>query len=68
MKNDSYSWLELQQYVEEYVKHHTRLLTDDTEFMKEMNWTELDARDNTIKNLEQSMQLLIPNMLNQVIK
>ena len=59
---NKYDWNELRQYLEGYVNHHTKLLTDNKPYMQDMNWTDADARLNTIHNLEKSVQIVFPEL------
>jgi hypothetical protein len=58
-----YTFSELKSYLEGYVESEASKTIEDKKFMEDMNWTEEDAMLNTIKNLQQSLKIVFPELI-----
>ena len=62
-QKNTYTFEELQSYLQDYVNHHTKLCVEDKDFMSEMDWTEEDVRINSIENLNETIKLVFGDVL-----
>ena len=63
MDKNKYTWPELKSYLEGYVESESAKTIEDKRFMEDMNWTAEDAMLNTIKNLEYSLKIVFPELI-----
>ena len=57
---NKYDWPELKSYLEGYIDTQVKKVTDEPDWMKEVGWTEQDARNNAVQNLQQSLTIMFP--------